>query len=317
MKLFPEFHSTEFTTPEERLAASLKSPLERQAMITNLLVPYPQFQRVKNNVARFHRPVDGGSHGVGWIGGVLGSSRTGKSFILQSYAAENPPIPTEFGYDFPVVYLEARAEWDALEFGRQIYHGTGASAIPRMSTAALNTMSANRVKQFNVQLVVIDDAQFLFSTPGRKQTAFISLIKHLADQRTCNILLVGTPSIEQAVQNDPHLLNRGGFPRFRVREFDRNTPDDRGRFRFFLTEVEKRLPFAEPSNLARKEYVEDFLNVSEGSIGKAMNIIIAAGHMAINEGRNCISAQHLRKAAEVRLIEGVIYVPFAALEAAE
>ncbi|WP_160004762.1 TniB family NTP-binding protein [Rhizobium sp. 18055] len=316
MSPFPKFHTTEYNTPEERLAVSLRDKRERQVMIRDLLVPYPQFQRVKDHVAKFHLPVAGGTHGIGWIGGVIGSSRTGKSFIVLSHAVENPPIQTEFGFDHPVVYLEARAEWDASEFGRQIFGKTGTPA-PRMSIAALNTLATERVKQTNVQLLIIDDAQVLFETSGRRQTAFISLIKHLADQRTCNILLVGKHSVETAVEGMPDILNRGGFPRFRVRDFDRHTPNDRGRFRFFLIEVDKRLPFAELSNLGRKEYVEDFLNVSEGSIGKVMNIIISAGNMAIDEGRRSISAQHLRKATEIRLMKGVNYVPFAGLDGKE
>lgn len=316
MKNFPEFHTTEFSTPDERLAASQLPPTVRQMMVTNLLVPYAQYARVKKFVSQFHRPVDDGTHGTGWIGGVIGESRAGKSFIMQSYAADWMPVEGPNGYDFPVAYLEARAEWDMLEFGRQIYHATGATAIPRMSTAALNTKSAHRLRQFKVQLVIIDDAHFLFAASDRKRTAFVSLIQHIADQRSCNVLLAGLPSVEVAMKGNPQLLNRGGFPHHSVLEFDSRTPDEREKFRIFLHGVDQRLPFSKPSDLAQKSYIADFLAVSGGSIGKVMNIIVSAGHMAINEGQSCILPKHLRKATEVRLLEGTAHVPFADMEVA-
>jgi len=315
MKVFPEFHTTEFSTPDERLAASQLSPMVRQLMVTNLLVPYAQYARVKKFVSQFHRPVEDGTHGTGWVGGVIGESRAGKSFILQSFAAEWRPVEGPNGYDFPVAYIEARADWDMLEFGRQVYHATGATAIPRLSTAALNTKSADRVRQFKVELLIVDDAHFLFAATGKKRTAFVSLIQHVADQRCCNILLSGLPSVEVAINEYPQLNNRGGFPHLRVHEFDSRTPDERDKFRIFLHGVDQRLPFAKPSNLAQKSYIADFLAVSGGSIGKVMNIIIDAGHMAINERASCISPKHLRKATEIRLLEGTAHVPFADPEA--
>ncbi|OJG00183.1 TniB family NTP-binding protein [Pararhizobium antarcticum] len=316
MRVFPEFHRTQFLTDEQRRAASELSPAARQAMVTNLVVPSSQFKRLTERVARFHRPVDDGIAGPGWVGGLLGDSRAGKSTILQSYASKFSAVLGENGYIVPVLYIEARDDWDLLEFGRQIYLETAASSIPRLSTASVNTQAARRVALFGVELLIIDDAHRLFAKM-RKTPYYVSLLTAIANAKNCNILLAGLPSIRESVELIPHLKNRGGFPHDTAYDFDADIPDDREQFRVFLEGVDRRLPFLRKSGLSSKSYVADFLHVSRGSIGNVMNIVIDAAYMAINEKRNCIMPSHLRTAALERMKdgakvakEGKQYIPF-------
>ncbi|WP_083213761.1 MULTISPECIES: TniB family NTP-binding protein [unclassified Ensifer] len=316
MRVFPEFHRTTFLTDDQRRAASELPPAERQSMVTNLVVPSKQFNRLSGKVARFHRHVDGGVAGPGWVGGLLGESRAGKTTILQSYAQKFPAVLGENGYTVPVLYIEARDDWDLLEFGRQIYFETAASSIPRLSTASVNTQAARRIGLFGVELIIIDDAHRLFGQV-RKTTSYVSLLTAIANTRKCNILLAGLPSIRDAIEAIPHLKNRGGFPHDTAYDFDADLPDDREQFRVFLEGVDRRLPFLRKSNLSQKAYVADFLHVSGGSIGNVMNIVIDAAFMAINEKRNCIMASHLRAAALERMHDGTKaasnakrYIPF-------
>lgn len=315
MRVFPEFHQTKFLTNEQRRAASELSPAERQTMVTNLVVPSSQFKRLTDMVARFHKPVDGGVSGPGWVGGLLGESRAGKSTILQVYAQQFPAVLGETGYTVPVLYIEARDDWDLLEFGRQIYSETAASSIPRLSTASVNTQATRRTQLFGVELLIVDDAHRLFAK-ARKTPYYVSLLTAIANTRKCNILLAGLPTIRESVEAIPHLKNRGGFPHDIAYDFDAKTPSDREQFRIFLEGVDRRLPFLRKSGLSSKAYVADFLHVSGGSIGNVMNIVIDAAYTAINEKRNCILPIHLRKAALDRMQEGARaaqtnkYIPF-------
>jgi hypothetical protein len=303
MRVFPNFHYTQFLTDADRLAASLLPPGERQQMVTDLVVESSQFNRLTAHVARFHRHVDGGVSGPGWVGGMLGESRAGKSTVLQAYAQTFPAVLGEHGWTVPVLYIEARDDWDLLEFGRQIYFETAASSIPRLSTASVNTQAARRIALFGIELLIIDDAHRLFAKV-RKTPTYVSLLTAIANARKCNILLAGLPSIRDSVESIPHLKNRGGFPHDTAYDFDAKVPDDREQFRVFLEGVDRRLPFLRKSGLSRKAYVADFLLVSDGKIGNAMNIVIDAAFMAINQKRNCIMASHLRAAALDRMKEG-------------
>ena len=309
--IFPKFHSTPFLTSEERAQAALLPPAERQAMVKNVLFPYDQFLTVSEQVERFHRPVKGGTADTGWLGGVIGEFSSGKTFILQNFARQYPATLTEKGFDQEVIYLQARLDWDSLELGRQIYQATGAPTVPRLSTSTLNTQAARRIIDCNVKLVIVDDAHCLLGTAGRRRTVFVSLIKYLLDQvNACNILLVVPSVIERSMETDMQMICRGGFPRFRVDGFDIGTQAGRNQFRLFLHGVDERLPFRTLSDLASKHYSSDLIEISDGSLGMAMNIVIAAGYEAINDQSACIMREHLARAAKDRLPVGKTYKPF-------
>ncbi|MBB3389727.1 hypothetical protein FHT82_002467 [Rhizobium sp. BK275] len=319
MREFPKFHTKPFETDDERRRAASLPNATRQEMVTNLLVMDEQFDQVMDFIAnRFHRPVDGGRHASGWIGGIIGESRTGKSWMAQYYASQHPHVLGDHGYSCPVIYVEAREDWDRIEFSKQIFLETGASAVPRLTLASMNTTVTRRLTQVHGQLLIVDDSQFLFETTPAKAATNRSLIHHVANQRQCNILLIGTEGVEFAIRSNDHLRNRGDFPApIRLTSFDPKTPDGREAARTFLYEVEALLPFAVPSLLHRKEYVDDFLQASGGSRGRMMNFIVPAGCMAINEGSPCIQARHLRIACADRNPYGKDRVPFSQFEDGE
>ena len=72
-------------TDEARAVAAASTPAVRQRMIEKLLYPYPLFKDGNAFIGKFHRPVTGGHHGAGKIGGLLGPSRVGKSAICKFY----------------------------------------------------------------------------------------------------------------------------------------------------------------------------------------------------------------------------------------
>lgn len=310
MMVFPKFHTTPFTTDQEREAAACLSPADRQAMVKNVLFPYEQFVTVSKQIEKFHRPVEGGDADTGWLGGLIGEYRSGKTFILQNFARQFPPVITDNGFQQEVIYLQARLDWDTLELGRQIYLATGIPTLPRLTTSTLNTKSARRIIDCGVKLIIVDDAHCLLGTPGRRRTVFISLIKYLLDQvNACNILLVGPSIVERSMETDLQMLGRGGFPRFRTKAFD-SEREGRTQFRVFLHGVDQRLPFRRLSDLSAKRYIADLYEVSDGSIGMVMNIVIAAAYEAINDGTACIMREHLERAAMDRLPTGKSYKPF-------
>lgn len=310
MMVFPKFHTTAFNTDQERDAASRLPPAERQAMVKNVLFPYEQFLTVSKQIEKFHRPVEGGDADTGWLGGLIGEYRSGKTFILQNFARQFPPVITDNGFQQEVIYLQARLDWDTLELGRQIYLATGIPTLPRLTTSTLNTKAARRIIECGVKLIIVDDAHCLLGTPGRRRTVFISLIKYLLDQvNACNILLVGPSIVERSMETDLQMLGRGGFPRFRTQGFD-SERHGRTQFRVFLHGVDQRLPFRQLSDLSAKRYIADLYEVSDGSIGMVMNIIIAAAYDAINDDTACIMREHLERAAMDRLPTGKTYKPF-------
>lgn len=305
------FHTAKFDTQEERAAAAALSPAERQWMVENLLFEYALFTSVSDGIKRFHRPVDGGTHGCGAIGGVLGESRSGKSYICQYYKAGFPVHVAEEGERYPVIYLEARADWTPHHTAEQIFMKTGAKSVPSMKTAALITAACRRLLKAGTELVIFDDAHFLLlESKGWALSCFRSLVKGIADLRSCNVLLAGLPGLQAFIEAESQLCGRGDFPHWHVQPLRWDIDTEREQFTLLLHGIARRLPFQQLSDFADPEVVADFYHTSGGVIGRVMNIICDAALRAINDQAGCVMAHHLTAAATLRLRTGDTYIPF-------
>jgi hypothetical protein len=306
-----EFHTEKFDTGEKRAAAAALPAGERQRMVETLLFQYPMFKRVSDEVARFHYPVACGSHGRGMIGGVLGESRSGKSFICQHYATKYPVRVVDEGEIYPLLYLEARGDWTPYHMAEQIFMATGAKSVPSMKTPALITACYRRLLKARTELIIVDDAQFLLLEPkGRALSIFKSLIKGIADLNSCNVLLSGLPSLQAFVESDAQLCGRGDFPHWSVKPLDWSLLAERHQFLLLLDGIDTRLPFRKPSGLATANHAADFYHATGGMIGRVMNIIKDAAYRAINSESACIMVDHLQIAAQARMKVGETYRPF-------
>ncbi|MBY3029455.1 AAA family ATPase [Rhizobium leguminosarum] len=308
--MFPRFNVTALETAAQRAEAASRTPEERQAMVRDVLFKSADFTARVKDVQRFHMPVDGGAPDVGQVGALLGDFRSGKSFVLQYFASKHPPVLTEAGYQYPVLYIEARRDWNSMSFGREIFDGTAAAAIPNLSVATINKMATTRLIKMGVKLLIVDDVHAILNDRGQRRSVAMSLVKYIADRRFCNVLLAGHSAIETAMTELPEIEGRGGLPRFRMRKYDQNSVDDRERLQYFLHGVDRLLPFRELSGLGENEYLADFFHISRGTIGWPMNVISAAAFLAINDGTPRITLEHLRHAAAERLSLDADYVPF-------
>ncbi|MES0022402.1 MULTISPECIES: TniB family NTP-binding protein [unclassified Mesorhizobium] len=305
------FHTTKFDTDEERGTAAALPAAQRQWMVENLLFEYPLFKEVSSEVARFHHPVVGGTHGTGAIGGVIGASRSGKSYICKHYAADYPVQVLEEGEKYPVVYLEARGDWTPYHFAEQVFMATGAKSVPSMKTPALITASQRRLLKVGTELVIIDDSHFLLlETKGRVQATFKSLVKGIADIGSCNVLLAGLPGLQAFIEGADQLNGSGDFPHWETKPLRWEIEDEREQFMLLLHGIDRRLPFLKLSGLANPSKAADFYHGSEGKIGRVMNIIADAALRAINDGTACIMMEHLQAAAIIRMKVGETYRPF-------
>jgi hypothetical protein len=284
---------------------------QRQRMVETLLFEYPMFRRVTDEVKLFHYPVVGGTHGRGMIGGVLGESRSGKSFICKHYASRYPVRLLQGGETYPVLYLEARSDWTPYHMAEQVFMATGAKSIPSMKTPALITACYRRLVLAKTELVIVDDAHFLLLEPkGRALATFKSLIKGIADLNACNVLLSGLPRLQAFVESDSQLCGRGDFPHWSVKPLDWATREEREQFILLLHGIDTRLPFRKSSGLASAGHAADFYRATGGMIGRVMNIIKDAAYRAINDDSACIMIDHLRIAAQARMKVGESYRPF-------
>jgi len=294
------FHENPFKTPEERSAAASLGVIERQAMIECLLYKYPVFKKGEKFIRDFHFPYQGGTHGTGKIGGLLGASRAGKSTICSYYVSGIVrPAPDEFGERHPVIHITATDQTTPSSLADTVAVATGMRSIPaKIKTQARMNMVLKRLTQVRTELVILDDAQFLFFGRTRSHlSGFHSFLKQLADLRTLNVLLVGEESVHTVIDGVDYLEGRGGFKREVLRSLG-DSGKEFEEFRLLLSKIDARLPFKEPSVLHHSSAVAaDVHAFTGGSIGRVMNLVREAAALAMNDGAACIMLDHFARCA--------------------
>lgn len=297
---FPGFHTSSFTTPMLRAEAAALGKGRRQDMVRTLLYPYPKFLEIREAVVSFHMPVIGGHADTGKIGGLLGDSRAGKSWVLRSYAEAVPEYAGVNGVQKPVLRVEVVDDWDEAAFGRAICELLGPTP-PSGSTKAMHALALRRLKLAGVELLIVDDAHFIFQATNKKQKQWLALIKSIADGRFCNVLLAGLPFILDTMldKRKRQHMGRGGFPNWTIPTFTKGSPSELHAYQQFLEGVDERLPFASPSHLETK-FVKELMRYSDGSVGWTMNLVEAAAYNAINDDAGCIGLDHFKRAAANR-----------------
>ena len=167
------------------------------------------------------------------------------------------------------------------------------------------------IKLFGIEMVVIDDAQYLLASRYRETVnGTLGFLLQLADAKACNVLVAGHPVIEDVISANDPVFNRGSFPHGFIDPHDWADQQSQDEFRTVLDEIDKWLPFEKRSNLASKTLSPHLYRVSGGLVGMIMNHVRPAAHLAMNEGAPCITTAHLIAASTTLRRTGDPYVPF-------
>lgn len=308
--MITNFHTTVFKTAEERAAVSKLLRTERQSMIERLLVEYPIFDQVVDFIGKFHMPVEGGRHGRGVVGGLLGQTRAGKTDAIKYYCNRYPILVTPDSKRIRIIYAQITTDTSPVSLAEVFYTASGAESWPKMKASALVQNSVARLPRVGAQLVVIDDSHFMFTNRAKNVIKnFAGLLKQLCDLNEVNVLLVGEDSIEAFVESYPWLIGRGGFPKKRLRPLS-DLDGEFEMFRLLLAKVDRRLPFARDSDLGEPAIARDLWLYSEGAIGKVMILVRAAALRALDADAPRIMREHLYEEAAMRQRIGDTYEYF-------
>lgn len=295
------FHETPFRDPEARRKASLLSDEERMEMVNRLLVPYVTFEESVSFIRKRHRPNPRGGYSKGKVYGLLGESRTGKSYACMYYARSlRVEDPGDDGFVCPVVYVPVPGKPTVEAVTNRLLRGTRMQSISYTNAEDAKETCVKRLLRARSELVIFDDSQFMFfaRSPGLVDD-FFDLVKRIVDTRRMNVLLCGEEKVYDYVRSNDHLFKRGSFPHLVVKALVEVKPN-KPKFKALLESIDDRLPFLRSSNFGAQHVVDDFHRISGGMIGLVMNIIIDAAEMAIADGSDCIELRHLQEQADDR-----------------
>ncbi len=308
---FEAFVENVYRTPAERAEAAALPIEERQMRIKRLLIKSPQFKRTSAAIQRFHMPVKGGVHDRGRVCGIVGESRSGKSWAIQHYVSGLGMRKTETALVPRALYVDVADGWNSSMFASTAARTINLKVLPKMNAARILDIVSDEVVEHGVELVVIDDVQYLLASGHNKTISEVQgFLAALVEKGTCNVVLSGTELVERAVTKVSHLVGRGGFPVHRVEPFEWNADPGANHFLALLEAIDERLPFRESSALGDVTVAAHLYFLSEGVIGRAKNYVEDAAYLALNDKAASVTREHLYEAAQSRRRPDDPYVPF-------
>jgi hypothetical protein len=293
-----------------------RSPSERQQYLKTLVVEYRGLNDVLRKIGEWHMPVKGGVHATGSCHVLLGEHRAGKSFALAQYRSRFPSRLDEQAEArvTPVLYVETAAQSNARDLAIALYDALSngpVAADSRLGGQTLLNKFLMELPFHGVELIIFDDAQNLIvDNHDRNNKLFKDFICRVLNRNCCGVIMAGKSSVYDAVESYAPLEGRGSLPNFTLPALRWSVADERKEFIHFCKELDRRLPFREPSLLGDPKVALHLFYASRGLIGRLCNYVRDAAHMAINENADSIRIEHLREAAMDRLRPGSDFVPF-------
>jgi GTPase SAR1 family protein len=222
---------------------------------------------------------------------IIGDTNNGKTMLVKRFCNQHKPQDNPQGDAsiIPVLYMQAPPVPDENRFY---------NAILELLFAPYKSADRPDKKQFQVikllkavglKMLIIDEIHHILAGVMTKQRAFLNVIKYLGNELQIPIVGVGTQDAFRAIQTDLQLSNR--FDRVIL---PRWSNDDE--FLNLLCTFEMAIPLKNPSNFADEPAVVDLIySMSEGYLGEASRIMVAASIYAIDSGIEKIDKKVLGK----------------------
>jgi hypothetical protein len=281
------FHTTRYTE-ESRKAVGELPMAERLKMAKTMHVDHPAFREGYRFVERLHYPVGQGIVGKGCMEMLVGDFRSGKTRIVERYAADVNGRKAD-RKTTPVLHVECTSNWSAKQvFIAAIKGLTGATQSERPGTELLAALAMEMIHRFGVELWVIDDVGWVLHKSTRYATDLLTNLRKIQQAGLCNILLVGSAATHRLIEiGHPYI---GCLPNHVVIGMDwhRGGRDD---YVMYLDELDELLPVRRKSRLA--VWAAHFYDLSNGSPAFTGLHVEDAAKRALAVGAERIEHEHL------------------------
>jgi hypothetical protein len=182
---------------------------------------------------------------------------------------------------------------DEGRFFGAILDALGMPFSPRDRIATKQDTAVRLMRATKVRLLVIDELHNLLSGTTMQQRRLLNVLRWLGNELQIPLVGVGTAEALRAIRSDDQLVNR--FEPFPLPLW---TDDDE--YRRLLSTLEAVLPLRKPSHLTEPAMAARILSASEGVLGEIIAIVIRAAVLAVDRGKETISARMIEGAGFIR-----------------
>ena len=200
----------------------------------------------------------------------------------------------------PILYIEVPPNCTPKALAEHILRALGVpeELVSKGTEVSLTERVKHHLREQEVRMVILDEFHHLIdSKSNRVIHKAADFVKGLLNAAICPFVLAGMPKAA-AVYEANVQLKRRSYGRPVLHPFDWNDPSQQDFFRGVLDQYEKKLPFNMPSNLINPSVAMRIHYFSEGLLGRAVDLLVAAAITALEANEPCISYSILRETVE-------------------
>lgn len=242
-------------------------------------------------------------------------SQTGKSTILNSYAERKNTPAARKQRRIPVLVVTLEANVTRKGLAQNILEAMEEHGYQTGSNSGSETILLQRVRCYlaeaRVELLILDEIHHLIHSENQKFAKSVSeTIKRMLIKGICPIVLAGTEDARRLPEANSQLMQRCEPP-IDLKPLKITNPKDAELFMCFLrdyiAELEKVGAVRGTPELGSDEIAARILEVSQGVLGAACNLIKDAIHLATLAGRDVITHEDLSIATDRSFVATGLY----------
>lgn len=236
---------------------------------------------------------------------ITGVSGAGKSTLRRTYAARYPREELEEVTVIRVLELELPAAPTIKNVAERILMALGDPYPDKGSAEAKTGRIITLFKFCGVELVMLDEfQQFVDNSGGKIEYKVADWLKQLINATRVPFVLLGLPRCKRILEVNEQLRRRF-LPQAILSPFSIKKKPEAIRFAEFLNTLHSQIPLSKPSAFIEPAVVPLMFYATNGLIDYLMKLTSNAMQIALEEKRDCIDIEVLRRAFEGAIWSGV------------
>ena len=223
---------------------------------------------------------------------IYGDSGMGKTMVVKKFQrAHMPTYNKSRGMrDIEVLVVQMPATPSQARFYGQILLAIVSPYRPGDRLSNIEPLALSLLKEIKPKMIVVDEVHHLLAGYAREQRAALNLLKFLANELQCSVVVLGTRDAQAAIHIDAQIASR-------FKPFELPAWTDEESYWRFLASFERLLPLKEPSRLADRTPSRRILDHSGGITGEITELLVSAAERALRIGQERITTDLIDLAA--------------------
>ena len=226
---------------------------------------------------------------------VVAEPGMGKSRLLRHYLSQFEPLRDEDGVlRREVILVEAPEDGEITHVRQRLAVACFPGLDPNAKYSTQDVSSL--LIACGVKQVLFDEMGNILNGSRLSQQKVLALVKSITNIGI-TVGIATTDGLRLVLAADPQLRSR-----FHVTKL--NLWEETNDLRSFLSDLERQLPFPQPSHLASEGFVRQILSKKQVSTSDILDPIRDACRLAFSERAACISLHHLQQAMDATFPPG-------------